>query len=51
MCIVLTFTLEPLSQQTPQQRATVVAESENFKVVNGELVWDIDTEPLRANVL
>lgn len=46
-----TFTLKTLSQQTPQQRSTVVAEGENFKVVDAELVWDVDAEPLRPNGL
>lgn len=48
---VLTFTLESLSQQTPEQRSTVVAEGENFKVVDAEHVRHVDTEPLRTDWL
>lgn len=51
MSPVLTFTLESLSQQTPEQRPTVVAEGENFKVVDAELVRHVDAEPLRTDWL
>lgn len=46
-----TFTLQPLSQQTPQQGAAVVAEGEGLKVVDAELVRDVNTEPLRPDLL
>lgn len=46
-----TFTLESLPQQTPQQRSAVVAEGENFKIVDAELVRHVDTESLRSNWL
>lgn len=47
----LTFTLEPLPQQPPQQRATVVAEGEHLEVVDAELVRHVDAEPLRTDWL
>lgn len=46
-----TFTLESLSQQAPQEGAAVVAEGQNFKVVDAELVRYVDTEPLRPDLL
>lgn len=46
-----TFTLESLPQQAPQQGAAVIAEGQNFKVVDAELVRDVHTEPLRPDLL
>lgn len=51
MFLLHTFTLEALSQQTPQQRPTVVAEGQNFKAVDAEHVWHVDAEPLRSDRL
>lgn len=51
MFLLRTFTLEALSQQTPQQRPTVVAEGQNFKAVDAEHVRHVDAEPLRSNRL
>lgn len=47
----VTFTLESLSQEAPQQRAAVVAEGQNFEVVDAELVRHVDAEPLRTDRL
>lgn len=49
--LVRTFTLESLSQQTPEQRPTVVAEGEKIKVVDAEHVRHVDAEPLRTDWL
>lgn len=46
---IRTFTLESLSEQTPQQRSTVIAEGQDLKVVNAKLVWNVDAEPLRSD--
>jgi hypothetical protein len=46
-----TFTLEALSQQTPEQRATVIAEGEHLEVVDAELVGHVHTEPLGTDGL
>lgn len=51
MFLLHTFTLEALSQQTPQQRPTVVAEGQNFKAVDAEHVRHVDAEPLRSDRL
>ena len=51
VCTLGTFTLQSLSQQTPQQRATVITEGEDFKVVDAELVRHVDAEPLRPDLL
>ncbi len=40
----LTFTVKPLLDYSPQQRATVVTEGGGLVVVDVELVWDIDAE-------
>lgn len=46
----LTFTLKPLPHYPPEQRAAVVAERGDLVVVNAELMWDVDSEPLLRNL-
>jgi len=46
-----TFTLQALAQQTPDQRAAVVAEGEHLEAVDAELVRHVDAEPLRTQRL
>lgn len=48
---VLTFTLEALSQQTPQQGPAVVTEGQDLEVVDAKLVRNVDAEPLRSDYL
>lgn len=47
----LTFTVQPLLDDPPQQRATVVAEGGRLVVVDVELVRDVDAEPLVYGLL
>lgn len=47
----LTFTVQPLLHNPPQQRAAVVAESGRLVVVEVELVRDVDAEPLAYGLL
>lgn len=42
----LTFTVQPLSDNPPQQRATVVTEGGRLVVMHVELVRDVDAETL-----
>lgn len=42
----LTFTVQPLLDYPPQQRAAVVAEGGRLVVVDVELVRDVDAESL-----
>lgn len=42
----LTFTVQPLLDDPPQQRAAVVAEGGQLVVVDVELVRDVDAESL-----
>lgn len=42
----LTFTVQPLLDDPPQQRAAVVAEGGRLVVVDVELVRDVDAESL-----
>lgn len=42
----LTFALQALPHEAPQQGATVVTEGGNLVVVDAELVGHINTEPL-----
>lgn len=44
------FTLKSLSHYPPEQGATVVAERGHLVVVNIELVWDVDAEPLLCDL-
>ncbi|KAF3841698.1 hypothetical protein F7725_023649 [Dissostichus mawsoni] len=37
--VTLTAPVHPLPQQTPEQRTTVIAERQDFKVVDPELDW------------
>ena len=48
MEIQYTFTLESLSVQAVQQRATVAAEGGSLVVVNFEAVRDVDAEATRS---
>ncbi len=48
---VFTFTVQPLSDYSPQQRATVVAEGGRLVVVDVELVRDVDAEALSYGLL
>lgn len=47
----LTFTVQPLLHNPPQQRAAVVAEGGRLVVVDVELVRDVDAEPLVYGLL
>ena len=46
----LTFALQTLPQEAPEQGATVVAEGGDLVVVDPELVRHVDTEPLGAHL-
>lgn len=46
----LTFALQTLPQEAPEQGAAVVAEGGNLVVVDPELVGHVDTEPLGAHL-
>lgn len=46
----LTFTLQALPQEAPEQGATVVTERGDLVVVDPELVGHVDTEPLGAHL-
>lgn len=46
----LTFTLQALPQEAPEQGPTVVTERRDLVVVDPELVGHVDTEPLRAHL-
>lgn len=46
----LTFALQPLPQEAPEQGATVVAEGGDLVVVDPELVGHVDAEPLGAHL-
>lgn len=47
---LLTFTLQPLPQEAPEQGPTVVAEGGDLVVVDTELVGHVDAEPLGAHL-
>lgn len=47
---LLTFTLKSLSHYPPEKGATVVTERGHLVVVNAELVWDVDAEPLLCDL-
>lgn len=46
----LTFALQTLPQEAPEQGATVVAEGGDLVVVDPKLVRHVDTEPLGAHL-
>lgn len=46
----LTFTLQALPQEAPEQGPTVVTERGDLVVVDPELVGHVDTEPLGAHL-
>lgn len=46
----LTFALQALPQEAPEQRPTVVTERGDLVVVDPELVGHVDTEPLGAHL-
>ena len=46
----LTFALQTLPQEAPEQGATVVAEGGDLVVVDPDLVRHVDTEPLGAHL-
>lgn len=46
----LTFALQTLPQEAPEQGAAVVAEGGDLVVVDPELVRHVDTEPLGAHL-
>lgn len=47
---LLTFTLQALPQEAPEQGATMVAEGGDLVVVDAKLVWHVDTKPLGAHL-
>lgn len=47
---LLTFTLKSLSHDPPEKGAAVVTERGHLVVVNAELVWDVDAEPLLCDL-
>lgn len=47
---LLTFALQTLPQEAPEQGATVIAEGGDLVVVDTELVGHVDAEPLGAHL-